>query len=72
MHPDNLEVQKMFGLRHRFKVCTAAGYIGIFIGEENSKLYWQIYFKLKLENNIHNIIKAAENVLRKVMTQWYM
>ena len=37
VHPDNLEARKLFVLRHKFKVCMGAHYLGSYIGDENSK-----------------------------------
>ena len=37
VHPDNIEAGKGFGLRHGFKVCTGALYLGGSIGDEGSK-----------------------------------
>ena len=38
MHPGNLKVGKEFGARYRFKVYTGAPYIGVIIGDDESKI----------------------------------
>ena len=40
VHTKNLEGGKLFGLRHGFKVCTGARYLGRYIGDANSKRDW--------------------------------
>ena len=35
--PENLEVVKVFGRRHIFRVCTSAPYLGGYIGDDKSK-----------------------------------
>ena len=55
MHPDNLESGKYFGLRHRFKVCTVTRYLGVFIGDDESKHDWLKYWK----KNIFAITKTV-------------
>ena len=51
MHQDNLAAGNKFGLRHGFKVCTGARYLGDFIGYDESKCYWLKYWMLKWEKN---------------------
>ena len=40
IHLVNLEAGKYFGTRHGFKVCTGACYLGVYIGDEESKSDW--------------------------------
>ena len=58
-HPDNLESRKMFGLCHRFKVCTSAQYLGGFIGDNKSKRDRQKKFTKTWERKICKIRKTA-------------
>ena len=37
MHPENLEVRKLFGMSHEFKVCTGTRYIGGYIRYDKYK-----------------------------------
>ena len=37
VHPNNIEAGKLFSLRHGFKVCTGALYLGGYIGDDESK-----------------------------------
>ena len=37
VHLENLEARKVFGARHRFKVCMDACYLGGYIGNNKSK-----------------------------------
>ena len=39
-HPGNIEAGKVFGARHRFRVCTGACYLGGYIGDDESKRDW--------------------------------
>ena len=72
VHPDNIEAGKGFGLRHRFKVCTGALYLGGFIGGEESK---RDYLKERTQtweqNNSQDQQNREEispvNLLRSVM-----
>ena len=57
---DNPETRKLFGLRHGFKVCTGARYLGGFIGDDDSKRVWLLDCTLEWGNNVHTISKTAE------------
>ena len=59
MHPDNPGSRKSFGLRHGFKVCTGAHYIGGFIGDDESKRNWPKKCMETWERNIHKIKKTV-------------
>ena len=59
MHPDNLESRKRLYLRHISKVSTGACYLGVFIGDNESKYDWLKYFMLIWERNIITIRKTA-------------
>ena len=59
MHQDNLKSGKLFGLRHGFKVCTGARYIGGFIGDNEFKSDWLEERTEKLERNITKIRKTV-------------
>ena len=37
IRPENLVDVKVFGSRHRFKVCTGKHYLGVYIGDDKSK-----------------------------------
>ena len=58
VHPENLEAEKLFGARHRFRVCTSARYLGGYIRDDESKRDWMIERTLTWEKNISTIIKA--------------
>ena len=59
VRPDNIEAGKYFGARHGFKVCTCAGYLGGYIGDDNSKHDWLRYRKLMWEKNLNMISENA-------------
>ena len=59
MHLDNLETGKQFGLRHGFKVCTVACYIGGFIGNKESKRDWLKDHTATRENDIYKTVKTT-------------
>ena len=40
VYPYNIQSRELFGLRHKFKVCTGARYLGSFIGDEKFKCDW--------------------------------
>ena len=40
VHPDHLKAGKVFGARHRFKVCMGACYLGDYIGDNEYKCNW--------------------------------
>ena len=59
VRPENLESRKVFGARHRFRVCTGAQYLGGYIGENDYKCDWLRELTLTWENNINAISKTA-------------
>ena len=59
MYPDNIEAVKLFGLRHRFKVCTGGRYFGAFIGYNESKHDWLEERTKTWEQNITKIGKTV-------------
>ena len=59
VHPDNLKSGKMFVLCHGFKVCTGACYLGLFIGDDESKRDWLKERTEMWEQKIHTISKTA-------------
>ena len=59
VRPENIEDRKVFGARHGFKVCTSTRYLGGYIGDNKSKIYWVRERTLTGENNINMIRKTA-------------
>ena len=59
VRPDNIEAGKMFGVRHRFRVCTGARYLRGYIGDENSKHNRLRDSTMTWEKNINTIRKTA-------------
>ena len=57
---ENLETGKVFGARHRFRVCTGARYLGGYIGDDNSKRDWMRECTQTWEKNISTISKTAD------------
>ena len=57
--PVNLEVEKMFGERHGFRVCTGACYLEGNIGDNKSKQNLLRERTLTWEKNINTIRKNA-------------
>ena len=55
VRPENLEAGEYFGSHHGFKVCTGAGYLGNYIGDNNSKHDWLRERTLMWEKNINTI-----------------
>ena len=53
--PENIETGKLFGRRHRFRVCMGARYLGGYIGGDKSKHDWLRERTLTWENNINTI-----------------
>ena len=71
MHPENLEAIELFGLRHVFKVCTVACYIGGYIRDKEYKHYWLKNRMDMWEQNIGMIRETTGEYLKKVTPQWY-
>ena len=59
VHLNNTEAGKLIGLRHVFKVCTGARYLGRYIGDEYSKHDW---LKECMDMWEQNIFKISETV----------
>ena len=55
----------MFGQCHRFKVCTGARYIGIFVEDNESKRYWMKERTETPEQKIHTIRETVGKYSRK-------
>ena len=78
MHLENIEVGKMFGLGHGFKVCLGACYLGVYIGDNKSKLEWLKDCTETWERNILTIRKTAGKypqesyavVVRVIQLEW--
>ena len=62
MHLNNLEARKLVGLRHVFKLCTGARYLGRYIGGEYYKHYW---LKECTEMWEQNIFTISETVVKR-------
>ena len=75
---ENIEAEKVFGRRHRFKVCTGARYLGVYIGGNESKIHWLRECVLTWEKNISMISKTMGKypqesytvVLRAIQSEW--
>ena len=65
MHLDDPETGKLFGLRHRFKVCNGTCYLGGLIREDESKRDWLQDRTAKWEKRIHMIRKTAGKYLQE-------
>ena len=72
IRPENLEAIKLFGARHRFKVCTGVRYLVGYIGGNESKRYQLRERTLMWQKNINTISETIGNIPRRVMSQWYM
>ena len=59
VRPENIEAEKVFGQRHRFRVCTGTRYLGGYIGDDESKRNWLRERTLTWKKNI-NIISKTE------------
>ena len=59
MYPDNIEARKEFSVRHVFKVCTGAHYLGGYIGDDESKRNCLRERTLMWENTIGTIRETA-------------
>ena len=59
MHPDNLEAGKEFGACNGLKVCTGACYLGVYIGDGESKINWLRESTLTWEENINTISETV-------------
>ena len=78
VRPENIEAVKVFGARHRFRVCTGARYLWGYIGCDKSKHNWLRERVLKWEKNINTISKTAGKypqeiysaVVRVIQSKW--
>ena len=78
MHPENLKARKLFGTRHRFKVCTGARYLSVYIGENNYKHDWIRERMAKWYNTINTFRtttgkysqESYDAVVRTVQSEW--
>ena len=78
VHLNNFASGKEFGLRHRFKVCMGAGYLGSFIGAWKSKRDWLKYWMSKWDKNIRAITETARKytqdsyavVVHAIQSKW--
>ena len=59
-HLDDPETIRLFGLRHGFKVCTAARYLDGFIGDDESACYWLQDHTFKWEKEIRSIREIVD------------
>ena len=59
VHPDNIEDGNVFGACHGFKVCTGVRYLGIYIGDDESKCDWLGDRTFTWKNNIGMMSKTA-------------
>ena len=59
MNMDSIEAIKLFGSRHRYKVCTGARYLGGFIEYDNSKRDWLKKRTKTWERHIFKIHKTT-------------
>ena len=55
LHPDNIKTIKQFGLRRRFKFCTDACYLGVFIRYDEYKHDYLHNFTSNWEKSISMI-----------------
>ena len=69
MNPKNLEVGRLFGQYHGFKVCAGTGYLDGYIRNEKSKGDWLKKRTDKWESDIHVLRKRRRNILR-IVTPW--
>ena len=60
VHPENPEAKKVFGVRHRFKVCTGARYLGNYIRDDRYKINWLRECTLMWDKNIGKIRKTTD------------
>ena len=78
VRPENIEAGKAFGVRHRFKVCTGACYLGSYIGDDESKFDWLRECMLTWKKNISTINKTAgkypqesyATVVHAIQSEW--
>ena len=78
VRPDNLETGKVFGARHRFRMCTGARYLGGYIGDDESKRDLLRERTLTWKKNTKNIRKTAGKytqesyaaVVRAIQSEW--
>ena len=72
VHPDNLVAKKYFVLRHKFKVCMGARYLGTFIGDDESKNFWLKYQMWQWEKKILLSPKQQGNIPRRFVLRWFV
>ena len=59
VHPKNIKARKLFGLRHRFKVCMGTRYLGRYIRDKESNHEWSKERTETWKRNICTISKTA-------------
>ena len=72
MHPNNLEVGKLFGKCSGFMLCTGAHYLIGYIRDDKSKGCCLKIWTNKWDRTICAFTATAENILRKVTPWWTM
>ena len=59
VHPDNLEMGKIFGANHGFTVCMGARYLWGYIRDDKSKHDWLRNWREKWKRKTHAVTKTA-------------
>ena len=59
VHPGIIEARELFGAHHGFKVCTGANYVGVYIGDDESKGACIKNRTDKWDRNIHVVTETV-------------